>query len=132
MKKLIVILIAAISFNAASAQSRNDSYRKQDRQVVQTRDDHNYNMQRNDDYAYNNNYSRDNDRNRQEEYDRMNKEYDKRIEGYRNDRWLSNKDRDRKIREAEQERQRAVRSFGNGVITGGVVGLVLGILIGHK
>ncbi len=56
MKKLIIILIAAVSFNAASAQSRNDNYKKQGRQqVTQTKGNHNYNDQsRSNDYAYNN------------------------------------------------------------------------------
>jgi Ni/Co efflux regulator RcnB len=132
MKKLIIILIAAMCFGAVSAQSR-DSYRRDDRrQVTQTRDNHNYNMQRDNNYADNGKYGRNNDRDCQEAYDRMNREYDKRIDGYRNDRSFSTYERDRKIREAEQERQQAIRSFGNGVVTGGVVGLVLGILIGHK
>lgn len=133
MKKLIVILIAAISFNAASAQSR-DSYRKEDRgRATQTRDDRKYNdQQRPNTYAYNNNYGHDNDRDRREEYDRVNKQFDNRIELYRNDRSLSSYERDRRIHDVEQERQQALCSFGNGAISGAAAGLLLGLLIGHR
>lgn len=133
MKKLIIILIAAISFNAASAQIRNDSYHTPGRrQVTQTRDNSNYNDQhRSNDYAYNKNNGRNDDRNRQAVYDRMNQQYDQRINGYRNDRSLSRYDRDRRIHEAEQERQQQSRSFGTGLVVGGIAGLLLGVLAGH-
>ena len=129
MKKLIIILIAAMSFGAVSAQSRDD-YRRQDRQT-QTNDYNNYSAQRSNSNEYNN-YNRDNDRNRREAYDHMNQEYDQRVAECRNDRSLSRRERDRKIREIEQERQASMRSFGNGAIVGGIAGLVVGLLIGHK
>ncbi|HUZ61676.1 MAG TPA: hypothetical protein VMU83_23060 [Hanamia sp.] len=131
MKKLIIILIAAISFNAASAQSRNASYRQQDRkQVTQTRDNHNYNNQSHSkDYAYNNGQKYD--RNRQVEYDRINQQYDQRINGYRNDRSINTYQRDRRIRAAEIERQQSLRSFGGGAIVGGIAGFLLGVLVSH-
>ena len=133
MKKLIIILIAAISFNAASAQSRNDSYHTKDRrQVTPTRDNSNYNDQyRANDYAYNNNSGRNDDRNHQAEYDRMNQQFDQRINGYKNDRSLSRYDRNRRIHEAEQERQQQSRSFGTGLVVGGIAGLLFGVLAGH-
>jgi Ni/Co efflux regulator RcnB len=133
MKKLIIILIAAISFNAVSAQSR-DSYTKEDHgQATQTRDDNRYNnRQPSKAYAYNSNYGRDNDRNRREEYDRVNRQFDKKIEAYRNDRSLNPYERDRRINEAGQQRQQALCSFGNGAIAGGVAGLLSGILTGHR
>lgn len=133
MKKLIIILIAAVSFNAASAQSWNDSYRKQDRkQVTQARDNHNYNDQSHSNvYAYNNNNSQNYDRNRQAEYDRVNRQYDQRIVSYRNDRSLSAHDRDRRIHDAELERQQSLRPFGGGAIVGGIAGFLLGVLVSH-
>jgi len=132
MKKLIIILVAAVSFNAASAQNMNASYRQQDRrQVVQTRDDHNYNDQyHSNDYAFNNRGQK-NDRNRQVEYDRVNQQYDQRINGYRNDRSINAYERDRRIRAAEMERQQSLRSFGGGAIVGGIAGFLLGVLVSH-
>lgn len=132
MKKLIIILIAAVSFNAASAQSRNDRYQQQDRkQVTQTRDNQNYHDQyHSNDYAYNNNRQKD-DRNRQAEYDRINRQYDQRINGYRNDRSINVYERDRRIHEAEQQRQQSLKSFGGGAIIGGIAGFLLGVLVTH-
>ena len=133
MKKLIIILIAAVSFNAASAQGWNDSHRKQNRnQVTQTRDTRNYNEQSySKDYAYNNNNGQKYDRNRQADYDRVNQQYDQRINGYRNDRSLSGYDRDRRIHGAEMERQQSLRPFGGGAIVGGIAGFILGVLVSH-
>ena len=133
MKKLIIILVAAISFNAASAQNMNASYRQQDRrQVIQTRDDHNYdNQYHSNDYAFNNNRDQKNDRSRQGEYDRINQQYDQRINGYRNDRSINAYERDRRIRAAEMERQQSLRSFGGGAVVGGIAGFLLGVLVSH-
>ena len=136
MKKLIIILIAALSFTAASAQSRKDSYNRPDRnQVNQTRDNgYNNDLRHSSDYAYNNNnaYNKGrNDRSRQATYDHMNQQYDQRIDGYRNDRSLGSFERDRRIKEAEQERQEKSKSFGNGIVIGGIAGLLIGILAGH-
>ncbi|HEY5393054.1 MAG TPA: hypothetical protein VIJ57_13100 [Hanamia sp.] len=133
MKKLIIILVAAVSFNAASAQNMNASYRQQDRrQVVQTRDNHNYNDQyHSNDYAFNNNRGQKIDRNRQVEYDRINQQYDQRINGYRNDRSINAYERDRRIRAAEMERQQSLRSFGGGAVVGGIAGFLLGVLVSH-
>lgn len=133
MKKLIIILIAAVSFNAASAQSKNASYHKQDRkQITQTRDTRNYSDQSySKDYAYNNNSGQKYDHNRQADYDRINKQYAQRINGYRNDRSLSAFDRDRRIHTAEMERQQSLKSFGGGAIVGGIAGFLLGVLVSH-
>lgn len=133
MKKLIIMLIAAISFNAASAQSRSNRYQQQDRkQVTQVKDNRNYNDQsRSNDYAYNNNNGQKYDRNRQADYDRINRQYDQKINGYRNDRSLSRNDRDRRIHEAEMERQQSLKSFGGGAIVGGIAGFLLGVLVSH-
>jgi hypothetical protein len=144
MKKLIIIIIAAISFNAASAQSRNGTYKKQDRgQVTQAKNNHNYNDQsgsngyaynnshNNRDYAYNNNYGKNDDRDRQAQYDRVNRQYDQRINEYDNDRSINSRERYRRINEAQQERQRSLAGFGTGAVAGGVVGFILGALVSH-
>jgi hypothetical protein len=132
MKKLMIILIAALSFNAASAQNRDNSYNSQDRyQVNQTNDrGYNNNQHQSTDYAYNNNRGRDDDRNRQGAYDR-NQQYDQRINGYRNDRSLSRYERARRTNEVEHERQQKSGAFGKGLVVGGIAGVLLGVLIGH-
>lgn len=130
MKKLIIILVAAISFNAASAQSRNDRYQQQDhRRVTQARDNQNYAQYHPNNYSYNNGQKYD--RKHQAEYDRINRQYDQRINKYRNDRSLSAYDRDRRIHEAELERQQSLKSFGGGAIVGGIAGFLLGALVTH-
>ena len=133
MKKLIIILVAAVSFNAASAQNMNASYHQQDRrQEIQTRDDHIYNNQyHSNDYGFNNNRGQKIDRSRQGEYDRINQQYDQRINGYRNDRSINGYERDRRIHGAEMERQESLRSFGGGAVVGGIAGFLMGVLVSH-
>ena len=134
MKKIftLILIAAGLSFNAASAQNRNDRYNNDDRyQVNQPKDNRNYNERhQSKDYGYNNQKGRNNDYNRQAEIDRMNRDYDKRIDGYRNDRRLNRYERDRRIQEAELERQQKAKSFGTGMVVGGIAAILLGVLIG--
>ncbi len=131
MKKVIIILIAVVSFNAASAQNPKDNHQQKDRkQVTQKRDNHNYNdPSRSNGFVYNN--GQQGDRKGQADYDRINQRYDQRINGYRNDRSLNTKERDRRIHQAEMERQKSLAGFGTGAVAGGVVGFLLGVLVGH-
>ena len=135
MKKFItLILFAAATISQASAQSKNhkdNGYNNQDRYQV---NQHNDNWRNNDrkqskDYGYNGNKGRNDDYKRQAEYDRMNREYDSRIDGFRNDRRLNRYERDRRIQQAEQERQQKVKAFGTGVVVGGLAAILLGVLI---
>jgi len=134
MKKIftLILVAAGLSFNAASAQNRNDRYNNDDRyQVNQPNDNRNYNERhQSKDYGYNNQKGRNNDYKRQAEFDRMNRDYDKRIDGYRNDRRLNKYERDRRIQEAELERQQKAKSFGTGMVVGGIAAILLGVLIG--
>ena len=159
MKKIFTIFLVAaglLSFNAASAQNRNNRYGNQGGyQVNQPNGQWNQNggQQSNDqwnqdgrrqsndqwnqngrhqskDYGYNNQRGRNNDYQRQAEFDRMNQDYDRRIDGYRNDRRMNGYERNRRIQEAEYERQQKARSFGNGMVVGGIAAIVLGVLIG--
>ncbi len=61
----------------------------------------------------------------------LNRQYDQKINGYKNDRSLSARERERRINEAQQERQRALAGFGTGAVAGGVVGFLLGVLVSH-
>jgi hypothetical protein len=145
MKKIFtMILVAAglLSVNAASAQYRNDRNNNQGSYpVYQQNDNWNNNQgQQSRDYGSNNRRGRNNDyerqrqyeyeRQRQAELDRMNRDYDRRIEGYRNDRRMSRYERERQIQQAEYERQQKAKSFGKGMVVGGIAAIVLGVLIG--
>ena len=137
MKKLIIILIAATSFNAASAQTSYNSYKKQDRhQVTQTNDNYDYSNQSlprdynayhktddHKDYAFNSPYNRNEDQNRQGQYDQADRRYDQKIRDYQNDRSIKASERNRRNNDAQQERQRSR--------AGGVVGFLLGVLVSH-
>lgn len=132
MKKLLIILIAAVSFSAASAQSSNDRYYRQDRGQVMQQDTRNYGDQRQSDgYAYNNNNGWKNDRDRQAGYGPINQQYDQRIDRYRNDHTFRPYERDNNIRGAEFGRQPQSRAIGTGTIIGGVAGFLLGVLVSH-
>lgn len=132
MKKLLLILATVLSFSAVSAQDRdNDRYR--DQQYPTTQDNWNNNNDqgqwRNRDYSYNNKrYER---ARRQAEYGRMNQQCDERINGYRNDRSLSSYERQRRIDQVERERQQKAKSFGKGLIVGGLAALVIGAIISN-
>ena len=133
MKKLIIILAAVLSINAASAQDRNDKYNDHDRyQATQTNNNWNgHNQGQWKDQAYNNNDKRNDQYNRQAEYDRMNQQYDQRINGYRNDRSLSSFERQRRINDVERERQQKQKSFGKALIVGGIAAIVLGAIFSN-
>ncbi|MEO7119473.1 MAG: hypothetical protein ABIY62_00165 [Ginsengibacter sp.] len=132
MKKLFIILIAAASFSAASAQGSNNRYNSQDRSQVTQRDTRNYNDQRqSNNYAYNNNNGWKNDRDHQVVNDHMNQQYDQRTYGYRNERTARHGDGDRLIKSSEYGTQERSRSIGTGAIIGGVAGLLIGVLISH-
>ncbi|MES1225200.1 MAG: hypothetical protein ABUT20_57485 [Bacteroidota bacterium] len=153
MKKIFTLFLVAaglLSFNAASAQNRNDRYGNQAGYPVYQQggqwnqhggqqsngqwDQSGRNQSR--DYGYdnrrrrNNDYNRQEDYRRQQEYDRMNQQCDERIEGYRNDRRMDNYERNRRIQEVEYERQQKAKAFGKGVVVGGIAAILIGVLIG--
>ncbi len=155
------MLVAAGLFNAASAQSRDGRYNNQDRYPVNQQNDNwnqngqqqsrdgrynnqdrypahqqndNWNQngqQQSRDYGYNDSRGRNNDYQRQAEYDRMNQQYDQRVNDYRNDRRLNRYERNRRIQQAEYERQQKAKSFGTGLVVGGIAAIVLGVLFSH-
>jgi len=130
MKKLILMLATAFSFAAVSAQSRNDNYNRDDRYQAAQQDNWNNDRQGQwKDQAYNSRSNRDAQYKRQADYDRMNQQYDQRINGYRNDRSLNSYERQRRIDEAERERQQKKKSFGTGFVVGGIAAIILGAII---
>jgi len=146
MKKIFTIILVAaglLSVNAATAQTWNGRDNNQGSYpVYQQNDQWNSNGgQQSREYGYNNRRGRHNndyerqrqyeyERQRQAEFDRMNRDYDRRIEGYRNNRRMSRYERERQIQQAEYERQERAKSFGKGMVVGGIAAIVLGVLIG--
>ena len=133
MKKLIFIFIAFISFNGLYAQQgdnrgrMNDRYESNNTKYSNDRRDNGYS----NDQAYGRRDNRFDDRRRQADMQRMNREYDQRINGYRNNRSMNAYERERRIRDAERERQQKAKSFGTGLVVGGIAGVLLGVLIAH-
>jgi hypothetical protein len=132
MKKIftMIALATGISF-AATAQNwerRNDrDIYQADRSIDQRgRGD----RRQQEDYSYDRNRRFDDNR-RQQEYHRMNRDYDRRIDQYRRDRRMSRYERDRQIQQAEYERQQRNRSFGTGLVVGGIAAIVLGAIISN-
>ena len=136
MKKLIILSIAIMSFGAVFAQQRNDRGR-QPQGYNQQNNNHDRDYSSNNNHGYNN---RDNNWNNNQRYDnndhradieRVNREYDQRINGYRNDRSINTYERDRRIRQAEYERSQKANSFGKGVVVGALATVILGAILSH-
>jgi hypothetical protein len=134
MKKLMALVLSMMSLSVVFAQShsgRNNQYnnRQSSRDVVlNSRDGYSSNNRYDNTVSYNN--GRDEDRRRQES-DRINREYDSRINDYRNDRSINARERDYRINQAENERKEKLRSFTGGAVVGAVAGVLLGVLISH-
>lgn len=132
MKKIIAFAISFLSVAAIFAQSRNDRH---DRNYNESRDvvlgrDHN---SRHDVYNYpsQRNNDRYDEQRRREEMDRINHDYDRRINDYRNDRSLNVYERNRRIQQAENERNQKLKSFAGGAVVGAVAGVLLGMVLSH-
>lgn len=134
MKKLIVLLIAFTSFTAAFSQKgynqdHSRGYKNQENVYKKTSDQyHDRNGWQNRDYQ---NKHAINERERQMEMDRVNRDYDRRIDSYRHDRSLNRREREQRIRMAEAQRNEKMRSFGTGAIIGAVAGIIIGSLAAH-
>jgi hypothetical protein len=132
MKKLVIIVLLAMSFGAASAQSWNSANQRKERRQVTERDARNNNDQyHSNDYAYNDHNLWKNDRDHQADYGRMNKQNDKRSDRYSSGHRAHNYNRDKQIWQGGQQRQQPSKSFGTGAIVGGVAGFLLGVLVSH-
>jgi len=137
MKKLYILVIAMISVSSLFAQDRsrnnygNEPYRNDNKQWV-------YNQQNkgnadraysNDDRYYNGRQQQMQEKDRRAAIDRVNHDYDQRINRFRSDRSLNAYERNRRIAEAQRERQQKIGSFGKGMVTGAIVGLIAGVLL---
>jgi hypothetical protein len=142
MKKIftLVLLAAGLTFTA-SAQNRNDRYNNQDGyQVKQSDQNRNsgYNnqggysdQQQSKNYAYNDRSQSKIDYRSQGQYERTNQGYEKRNDGYGNDRSFNRYDRDKRMPETEHGSQQKAKAFGTGMVVGGLAVALLGALFSH-
>lgn len=131
MKKVLALALSLTSLSAVFAQSGNknswDKDNKDYRYEAPKKQD-----SRNDQYAKVNypqkdqkDYRNMSDRERRAEIDRINKDYDRQIMVYKNDRRMSAKDRDYRIKSLENERNSKLKAFGGGLLLGGILGAIL-------
>ncbi len=131
MKKIFALLIAVTFVTVGFAQQRNDqrSFRNNDQYSrIQQRDQPGRSYQY-EDNSYRGNDRGYNERDRREQMDRVNREYDMRINSYRNDRSINTYERNRRIGQAERERSAKIKSFGSGIAVGAIAGVLLGVLL---
>lgn len=136
MKTLFTFLLTVGSLTSVLAQDRYDNDKPDDRYNRRTEAVAANNRQRPADRTtvYNQPSPAQRDREeraRQQEVDRINRDYDRRVDDYRKDRSLSPYERDRRIAQAEQERKEKTNSFIKGAVAGGIAGVLLGVLISH-
>lgn len=114
------------SYGYGDHQQNNSNIGNHDRDHAQPNYDYGSNGGRytqQDDRRENRRY---NDNQRREEMDRVNRDYERRINNYRYDRSLNNYERNRRIQEMQRERNTKLKSFGAGAIVGGILGVILG------
>ncbi len=141
MKKIFTLLVALVAFSTVFAQHNPQDNRRSSNDWNTPTDNRHYNND-NDGY-YNdrqdhavvitndhNRYQPDNrrydDNNRRAEIEHINRDYDRRINDYRNNRRLNAYDRDRYIQRTERERSEKLKAFGGGALLGGIVGVIIG------
>jgi hypothetical protein len=133
MKKVFTFAISLGIMGAVAAQpnySNNDynKYGKNSRYESSRQDDRRWNGKDNNAaYRQNDRYDsrRMSDRERQVEMDRINKDYDRRIAVYRNNRRMAARERDYQIQVLEKERSSKLKAFGGGLLLGGIIGAIL-------
>ena len=129
MKKFLVLLMAVFTVSAAFSQNYQRDYRSNRSQTVVTyRDGYHTRSQNNGYYDNGRNY---NESYRRAEIARINRDYDQRVNRYRNNRYMNSIERERRIREMEYERNQRLKSFGGGVVVGALATLVLGAILSH-
>ena len=140
MKKLYILVIALVSTGSLFAQDhdRNHGQKDNDRNNQQQQWSHQeqyggYKDQghQNNDRYYNERQEQMREQDRRAAIEGVNRDYDQRIYGYRNDRSMNRYERERRIAQAQRERQQKIGSFGKGMVAGAVVGLLAGVLLSH-
>jgi hypothetical protein len=133
MKKVFTFALSLGMLGAVAAQPKysNRNYTKYDKNIRYEAPKQD-NDRRWDDKNSNQGYYQDDrykgrmsDRERQIEADRINKDYDRRIAVYRNNRRMAARERDYQIQVLEKERNNKLKAFGGGLLLGGIIGAIL-------
>jgi len=141
MKKIIAFTIGLFSVTVIFAQShdRNDRFRNYNesggivlgRGYDSPNDRYGYNSPNVYNYPSQGNDNRYDEQRRREEMDRINSDYDRRVDEYRRDRSIDAYERDRRIQQTEYERREKLKSFAGGAVVGAVAGVLLGAVLNH-
>ncbi|MEP7277364.1 MAG: hypothetical protein ABI813_01865 [Bacteroidota bacterium] len=140
MKKLYIFSIAMITVSSlfAQDQGRNNYQKENDRNgnkgwAYTRQNNNNFKDSRysNDDHYYNRQQPQIQEKDRYAAIDRVARDYGQRINGYRNNRSMKPYERIRRIAEMQRERDQKINSFGKGVITGAMAGLMAGVLFSN-
>lgn len=133
MKKVFAFALSLSIFGAVAAQpgryDKDNKWNKNDRYEAPKKQDNRYDDKRvavynPRDSRYDNN-KRMNDRERQQEIDRINRDYDRRVAEYRSNRRMSQRDRDYQIQVVEKERSSKLKPFLGSVLLGGILGAII-------
>lgn len=126
MKKIITLLLGVIAVTSVFAQSQADKQRAKDKVFGGTQNQGNYpssypnNYPTNYPNTYPNNYPNNS---AQAEIDQINRDYDAKIYSVQNNPYLSPAEKDRQIRQLNQDRQRRIQEvynrYGNGTYSNG-------------
>ena len=80
---------------------------------------------RSDEGKWNDN-GRINDADRRAETDRMNRDYNNRVDDYCNNQRINRWQRDQAVERLRKERAEKLKAFGGGVLLGGILGVLIG------
>lgn len=132
MKAIFTLLLTVGSLTSVLAQSHRDDRQQNNdynRSVVSNHNTYQqprgYHDPSNTTVWNNHNEQYHSDRERQQQVDQINHDYDRRINEYRNNRSMNNYERNRRINQLENERKSKLKSFAGGLILGGVLGVLL-------
>ena len=128
MKKMFTLFLSLMMFSAIFAQyndrgyddhyasyGNNDPNYRPDRAVTMQRADNRWQPR-----------DRMNDNDRRVAIDRVNRDYDRRIDDYRANRRVNGWERDREIDRLKKEKAARLKNLGAGVLIGGVLGVLIG------
>lgn len=137
MKKMFTLFAALLSFSLLFAQYNKPDNRgwddrntpHNDHSVVsnndlQNRPDRAVDMRGNNDRWPSDDHVKDRDSHI--EIDRVNRDYDRRIDGYRNNRRMNRWEQDREINRLQREKAARLKNLGAGVLIGGILGVLIG------
>jgi hypothetical protein len=112
MKKILTLLMATVAFATLHAQSREENRRvilgePKDNRTNDGRNDRDVVLGR----GNNGQYPETSSSNRQYQIDQINREYNDKINSIRNNRYLSGAEKERAIRQLENDRQRRIKEI---------------------